>query len=73
MQWDNEFGCYREQRTFTVTLKEAAWDNKTHKGPQPGLKGECFEQRRIDDELFYYIKFPGWRGFYIAYAHQVTT
>lgn len=72
MQWDEEFSCYRDTKKFNVTLKEAAWDNKDHKGPQPGAKGKCFEQRKIDNELFYYINFPGWPGFHIAYAHQVS-
>ncbi|ASR77394.1 hypothetical protein FDI36_gp127 [Streptomyces phage NootNoot] len=72
MPYDEELGCVRETKKFNVTLKEAAWDNKEHTGPQPGLKGECFEQRLIDGDWFYYIKFPGWPGFHIAYAHQVS-
>lgn len=72
MPYDEELGCIRETKKFPVTLKVAAWDSKSHKGPQPGLVGECFEQRKIDGDWFYYIQFPGWRSFHIAYSNQVT-
>ena len=51
-------------------MKVAAWDSKNHKGPQAGAQGECFEQRKIDGDWFYYIRFPGEKGFHIAYADQ---
>lgn len=72
MPYNEELGCVRETKKFDVTLKVAAWDNKNHKGPQPGDKGKCFEQRYIDGDWFYYIQFPGWNKFHIALEHQVT-
>ena len=72
MPYDEYLGCIRETKRFDVTLKVAAWDSKNHKGPQPGAKGKCFEQRKIDGDWYYYIKFPGWKEFHIALATQVT-
>lgn len=72
MPYDEQLGCIRETRKFYVTLKVAAWDSKNFKGPQPGIRGCCFEQRKIDGEWMYYVKFTGHQGTYIAYSHQVT-
>lgn len=72
MPYDPELNCIRETEKFPVTMKVAAWDSKTYRGPQAGARGLCFEQRKIDGDWFYYIKFPDAKSFHIAYADQCS-
>lgn len=70
MSWNENYGCFLEEQSFKVRVVNPAWDNKNHRGPQPGEKGRCIERRKVDGEWYYYLILTGRKGTFICYEED---